>query len=113
MMRKGHNDQFIAMFDDNNVVWKSAKNEAFYALAARVPGHGRKGKEAVFYNINGRFNRLGELGAEALSLLFIPSSRRFGFLGGLPRIPGTVFLFPISYPDEPYVRGVSAIVTFR
>ena len=83
MMRKCHNNSFIATIDDNNVVWESAKNEAFCSVNSGASRHVRKGKKAVFYNINGSFNRHAELGAETLPFLLILSSRRFRFVGGL------------------------------
>jgi len=67
-MSKRHNDQFIAALDDNEVVRKTAKNNAFCALTAGASRHRRKGKEAVLYNIHGRFNRVGKLSAEVLPL---------------------------------------------
>ena len=84
MVRKRHDDQFVTSFDNNDVVWETAENEAFRAFTARASGHRGKRKEAVFYNIKGRFNRVDKFIAETLPLLFIPISRRLGFLGGLP-----------------------------
>jgi len=67
-MSKRHNDQFIAALDDNEVGRKTAKNNAFCALTAVASRPRRKGKEAVLYYINGRFNRVGKLSAEVLPL---------------------------------------------
>jgi len=82
-MRKCHNDQCIATADDDNVVWEAAKNEALCSKSTGVSGHGRKGKKAVFYNINTGFNRRSELGAKALPFLLIPGGRRFRLFNGL------------------------------
>lgn len=83
MMSKRYNDPFIATINDYNVVGESAKNEAFCSVATGASRHGRKGKKAIFYNINGSFNRLNELSAEAFPFLLIPGCRRFRFIGSL------------------------------
>ncbi|MBU1189343.1 MAG: hypothetical protein KKC01_09965 [Gammaproteobacteria bacterium] len=67
-MSKRHNDPFIVTIYDNNIVWESAKNEAFCSAAIGAFRHGRKRKKTVFYHINSRLNRLSKLGAEALPL---------------------------------------------
>ena len=83
MISKGHNDPFIATINDNDILWEPARYEAFCPLVTGDPRHGREGKKAVLYNINGGFNRGSELAAEALSFLFIPSGRRFRFVSGM------------------------------
>jgi len=65
MMSKRYNDPFIAAIDDNDIVWKTAKNKAFCSLVARDSRHRRKWKKPIFYNIKARFNRLKKLSAKA------------------------------------------------
>jgi hypothetical protein len=84
MMSKRHDDQFCSTFDNNNVVGEAAKNEAFCSFGAGMPRHRGQGNETVFYNIEGSINRVGILGAQPISLSFVPTSRRFRFLGCLP-----------------------------
>ena len=87
MMSKRHNDYLIGVFDDDNVVWESAKDEALCTFAAGVSRHGREGKETVFYYVNGSFNRRSKLCTEAPSLFLIPNGCCFGFLSGLFQNP--------------------------
>jgi hypothetical protein len=83
MMGKRNHNPFILTIDDNDIVWKPAKNKAFRSLISQKSRHGREGKKAVFYDINGSFNRFSKLGTEAMPFSFIPSGCRFSFIGGL------------------------------
>jgi len=83
MMRKSHNDPFIATTNDDSVVWESAENEAFCPLFAGDSRHGGKGKKTVFYEIKRSFNCLNKLGAETSPFLLIPSGRRFRLFDSL------------------------------
>src|SRR6056297_2081747 len=99
MMSERNDNQFFSTFDNNDVVGEAAKNKAFCSFGAGMYRHGGQRNETVFYNIESSINRLGKLGTQPISLFFVPTSRRFRFLGCLPE--NSYFS---HYPDSSFLR---------
>lgn len=84
MMSNGDYDGIPATLNGNDVIGESPEDEPFGSLTAGLPGHRRKRKKAVFYEIDSGIDSSGKIGPQARLFSFIPSRRSFRLFGGLP-----------------------------
>lgn len=83
MMSECNYNYFISPFYNNDVVWEAPEGKALGSLRPGLPGHGRKGKESVFYQVKCGVNGIEKFNPEALLFTFVPSRSRFGFFRSL------------------------------